>query len=100
MPEALILEFTGVGESEYAAVNSHLGIDMKTGKGDWPAGLLAHAAGPTDDGTFLVTEIWSSRADQGAFMDSRLGAALAAGGISAVPSVRWVPLLAYHTPGA
>jgi hypothetical protein len=45
MAEALILEFTGVSEAEYAAVNKHLGIDMQTGQGDWPAGLLSHAAG-------------------------------------------------------
>ena len=44
MPEALILEFTGVTEAEYGAVNKHLGIDMHTGQGDWPPGLLAHAA--------------------------------------------------------
>src|SRR5438874_6007619 len=78
MPEALILEFTGVTEAEYAAVNEHLGIDMHTGQGDWPAGLLSHAAGTADDGTFIVAEVWSSRADQDAFMTSRLGAALAA----------------------
>lgn len=62
MPEALILEFTGVTEAEYGAVNKHLGIDMHTGQGDWPAGPLSHAA--------------------------------------AYPKVRWVPLLAYHLPGA
>jgi hypothetical protein len=47
-----------------------------------------------------VAEVWSSRADQDAFMSSRLGAALAAGGIAGPPRVRWVPLLAYHLPGA
>jgi hypothetical protein len=36
MPEALILEFTGVSEAEYAAVNMHVGIAMQTGQGDWP----------------------------------------------------------------
>jgi hypothetical protein len=30
MSEALILEFTGIGEAEYAAVNKQLGIDMRT----------------------------------------------------------------------
>jgi hypothetical protein len=100
MPEALILEFAGLGEAEYAAVNKHLGIDMNTGQGDWPAGLISHAAGTADDGSFVVTEIWSSRADQEAFLSSRLGAALAAGGVTAAPTVRWVPLLAYHRPGA
>ena len=53
MPEALILEFTGVSETEYAAVNKHLGIDMRTGQGDWPAGMVSHAAGKADDGTFI-----------------------------------------------
>jgi len=100
MPEALILEFTDVTEAEYAAVNKHLGIDMHTGQGDWPAGLLAHAAGMAEDGTFIVSEVWSSRADQDAFMTSRLGEALAVGGVTAAPRVRWVPLLAWHQPGA
>lgn len=31
MPEALILEFTDVDASAYAAVNAQLGIDMTTG---------------------------------------------------------------------
>jgi hypothetical protein len=100
MAETLILEFTGVGEAEYKAVNSEVGLDMETGQGDWPAGLLAHAAGTADDGAFIVTEVWSSRADQAAFMRDRLGAALAAGGITGAPKVRWVPLLAYQLPGA
>ena len=42
MPEALVLEFTGVGEAEYAAVNKQLDIDMETGQRDWPTGLLAY----------------------------------------------------------
>ncbi len=100
MPEALILEFTGVGETEYAAVNKLLDIDMQTGQGDWPAGLLSHAAGTADDGTFIVSEVWSSRAAQEAFMTSRLGAALQAGGVTSMPRVRWMPLLAYHQLGA
>ena len=33
MSEALVLEFTGLGEAEYAAVNGQLGIDMQTGEG-------------------------------------------------------------------
>jgi hypothetical protein len=100
MSEVLILEFTGVDAAAYAAVNAQLGIDMNTGQGDWPPGLLSHAAGTADDGAFIVTEVWSSRADQAAFMESRLGQALAAGGVTAMPNVRWVPLIAYRTPGA
>src|SRR5205814_9034214 len=100
MSEALILEFDGLGEAEYAAVNKHLGIDMQTGQGNWPAGLLSHAAGTADDGTFIVAEVWASRADQDAFMSSRLGAAPGAGGVTAPPRARWVPLLACHHSGA
>ena len=48
----------------------------------------------------MVTEVWSSRADQAAFMDSRLGPALGAAGVTVVPTVRWVPLVAYHVPGS
>ena len=33
MPDTLILEFTGVGAEDYAAVNRELGIDMETGQG-------------------------------------------------------------------
>ncbi len=98
MPEALILEFAGLNDADYAAVNGNLGIDMETGKGDWPSGLLSHAAGLSDEGSFVVTEVWSSRADQAAFMESRLGPALGTAGVTAVPAIRWVPLLAYHVP--
>jgi hypothetical protein len=100
MAEALILRFTGVGRNEYDAVNDKLGIDMEAGTGDWPRGLLMHAAGTTDDRTFVVTEVWASRAEQEAFMNDRLGAALASGGITSAPDVTWVPLFAYHTPGS
>jgi hypothetical protein len=98
MAELLILEFAGLGDADYAAVNGNLGIDMETGKGDWPAGLHSHAGGHSDEGTFVVAEVWSSRADQAAFMDSRLGPALGAAGVTVVPAVRWVPLVAYHVP--
>ncbi len=100
MPEELILEFAGLTEADYAAVNSNLGLDMHTGAGDWPDGLISHAAGTADDGSFVVIEVWSSRAQQAKFMESQLGAALAAGGVTSPPTVRWVPLLAHHLPGA
>ena len=51
-------------------------------------------------GRFIVSEVWSSRADQAAFMEARLGAALAAGGVTTAPGIRWVPLVAYHQSGA
>jgi hypothetical protein len=100
MAEAVILEFTGVGEAQYNSVNEKLGIDPKAGTGDWPAGLHTHLAGSSDDGTFVVAEVWSSRQAQADFMDSRLGEALAAGGVPAPSKVTWVSLITHHTPGA
>ncbi len=99
MAEQLILEFDGVGQPEYEAVNRQLGIDHRSGAGDWPSGLLVHTAGSSDGGSFVVTEIWASRADQEAFMQQRLGAALQAGGITAPPKVTWVSLISEHSPG-
>jgi hypothetical protein len=41
MAAELILEFEGVTTKEYEAVNKELGIDMESGTGDWPDGLVA-----------------------------------------------------------
>ena len=100
MPAGLILKFTGIGLTEYRAVNAKLNIDMTTGVGDWPQGLLSHAAGTGDDGAFYVLEVWASREAQGTFMQTRLGRALQEGGITGVPQITWIdPLVAYQTPG-
>jgi hypothetical protein len=95
MAEGLMLAFEGVGQQEYEAVNDHLGIDLPSGKG-WPKGLLAHTAGTTDDGRFVVVEAWESRDAQAEFVSSRLGEALAAGGITGQPEVMWFSLLGAH----
>jgi hypothetical protein len=95
MPLALVYEFQGVTGAHYAAVSRHLGIDPETGQGPWPAGLISHAAGSADDGTFIVSEVWSYREDQAAW-EQKLAPALAANGVTAVPRVRWVPLIAHH----
>ncbi len=98
MPAGLILEFQGVDPSHYEAVNKKLGIDMATGEGDWPPGLLSHAGGPTGDGGFAVLEVWDSQEAQGEFMQTRLGSALQEVGVPEPSRMTWVDLLAYHTP--
>lgn len=98
MAAGLILEFQGVDQRHYEAVNKTLGIDMATGTGDWPPGLLSHAGGPTSDGGFAVLEVWDSQEAQEQFMQTRLGAALQAEGLPAPSRVTWVDLLAYYTP--
>lgn len=99
MPEALILRFSGIGIDEYWAVNAHLGVDMQTGEGDWPEGLLVHAGGAADAGGLVVIEVWESRDAQAAFMANRLHGALEAAGVTSAPEVTWVSLSGFQTPG-
>lgn len=97
MAAAIILEFEGVTEKEYEAVNDALGFDPKTGAGDAPDGLLSHSAGRRDDGRFVVMEVWDSPEHQARFMESRLAAALQQGGITEPPtSVTWIELVAHQ----
>ena len=99
MAELLILEFDGVDENDYARVNAQLGLDVDTGAGDWPAGLVSHLAGLTDGGRAYVVEVWESQEAQAEFMESRLDAAMAAGGVTATPSVTWARLIGHQNPG-
>jgi hypothetical protein len=99
MAELLILDFDGLDEADYRKVNSELGIDPDTGDGDWPAGLISHAAGVSDAGRAYVVEVWESQQHQTDFMSSRLGAALAGGGVTAVPGVTWAHVVGHQNPG-
>jgi hypothetical protein len=101
MAAGLILEFEGVTVEHYNAVNDILGIDMKTGKGDWPDGLVSHSAGLNEDGEFVVMEVWDTPEHQARFMEGRLADALVKAGITGGPSsITWIELEAHHTPGA
>ena len=100
MPSQVILEFEGVTTKEYNAVNDALGIDTNTGSGNWPDGLVVHAAGLNENGHLVVTEVWDTPEHQGRFMEERLGEALVKGGITGPPwSITWVELVSHHTPG-
>jgi len=101
MAAELILEFEGVTAKEYYAVNKVLGIDVESGEGDWPKGMISHAAGLREDGHFVVTEVWDSVKDQEAFMKSRLSSALVEGGIAGPPSkVTWIELISHQHLGS
>lgn len=99
MAELLVLEFDGVDESDYARVNAQLGLDPQTGAGDWPAGLITHLSGLTDGGSAYVIEVWESQEAQAEFMQSRLGPAMLAGGVTATPKVTWARLIGHQNPG-
>jgi hypothetical protein len=100
MPSQVILEFEGVTTKEYDAVNNELGIDPQSGSGDFPDGLLLHAAGLNENGHLVVTEIWDTPEHQARFMEDRLGEALVKGGVTGPPSsITWIELVAHHAPG-
>jgi hypothetical protein len=86
---ALILEFDGVSVSQYHEVNGYLGIDARTNQGDWPAGMASHTAGMGDHDNVVVFEVWDSKEEQQAFMDSRLGAALGKAGVPEPSRFEW-----------
>jgi hypothetical protein len=99
MAKGLILEFDGVGRDQYHAVSGRLGIDMASGQGDWPAGLMFHAGGAKPGG-WVVFEIWESRDAQAQFMSDRLERALQEEGVTGPPArVEWLDLEANHSPG-
>jgi hypothetical protein len=101
MAAAVILEFEGVTTKEYDAVNTALGIDMSTGEGNWPDGLVSHSAGLNEAGHLTVMEVWDTPEHQGRFMEERLGEALVKGGVTEPPSsVTWIELVAHHNPGS
>jgi hypothetical protein len=93
-----ILEFDGVDESDYAKVNAQLGLDPATG--DWPAGPVTHLTGVREDGGGYVVEVWESQESQAEFMQSRLGPAMAAGGVSGTPKVTWARQIGQYAPAA
>ncbi len=97
MPAELILEFEGVTDKEYFAVNEELGLDSTTGEGNWPDGLVAHSAGLNENGHLVVIEVWDTPEHQARFMEERLGQALVAAGIPGPPSaMTWIELVAHH----
>jgi hypothetical protein len=95
MAEAIILEFTG-DASLYHKVDEILGT-KPDGTGDWPEGLLSHVGASPDGKSLLVFEVWESKAQQEAFMNSRLGAALAQAGAPAPTRVEWLEVLGQFT---
>ena len=94
MAEVLILEFPGVTEDQYLAVNKLLGVDAATGAGTWPAPLLGHIASVGDDG-LTVVEVWESQDAQAAFME-QLGPAIGQVGLPQPSRLEWRSLAGHY----
>lgn len=95
MSYGIVIVFEGVNEDQYWAVNERLGI-ARDGSGDWPAGIVSHTGGPTATG-WVVSEVWDSKADQEAFLASRLGPALGAVGVPDPVQIIESELVNYQT---
>jgi hypothetical protein len=95
MAEALILEFPG-DAAMYHKVDEILGTNPD-GSGDWPEGLLSHVGASPDRKSLVVFEVWESKAKQEAFMNERLGAALAQAGAPAPSRMEWLEVLGQFT---
>ena len=96
MSQALILEFKDATADQYEAVDRLLGLDPRTGEGDWPDGLLHHIGTASDRSGVVVMEVWDSQESQGTFMASRLGPALDKVGLPEPTRVEWLPILGEH----
>jgi hypothetical protein len=44
----------------YDAIMQELGLPLGD-SGDWPDGIISHAAGSTPDGTWVVVDVWESQ---------------------------------------
>ena len=73
MAVLMMMEVDGMTTDDYDRLNDALGIH---GDEDAPDGLIQHAAGVDDDGTFVVVDLWESEAKLGAFFESQLGPAI------------------------
>lgn len=98
MSVGLVLEFQGVGVEQYEKVNEKLGFNTQKGTGDWPKGLEQHIGGTNDAAGLFVIEVWDSRESQEAFMNERLGAALAEVGVEPPVRMTWIEIQGNVTP--
>lgn len=67
MAVLMVLDIPGATLEQYDRTNEILGIH---GDEDAPAGLISHAAGPTDDGV-LVVDVWESGEALQSFFEGR-----------------------------
>lgn len=72
MAVGLIMRFPGVGSDKYDAIMEELGLPFGDMGGDWPEGIISHAAGSTPDGGWTVVDVWESQQAFDRFLASRL----------------------------
>ena len=93
MAVGFVIEFTGVGQDKYRAVQKELGLDKKDGK--WPDGIISHVAGKTANG-WCVVDVWESEQAFRRFRENRLGPALGKVGGMPKPAVSMFTVFHRH----
>lgn len=94
----LMIEFSAEGADAralYNKVNDLIGTDFDTGE-NVPDGLRMHLAAMPNAHTLVVTEIWESEEQQGAFMQSTLGPALSEAGAPAPSRMFWADAIGVY----
>jgi hypothetical protein len=71
MAIGLRIKFEGGTKDQYDAVNAQMGVE-----GNPPEGLIFHAAGPVDNGSWGALDFWESREHFDRFLEGRLGPAI------------------------
>jgi len=57
VPVTYVMEFENLDEQQYRAVLQRLGVAEQAGEG-----ILHHSAGPTQDGRWMVVDVWETEA--------------------------------------
>ena len=86
MAVAVVTDFPGGSQDRYDAVIADLDLGQAPA-----AGLILHAAGPTEGG-WRVIDVWESEQDAERFLRDRLGPALERAGVAGPPQVTVTPL--------
>jgi hypothetical protein len=73
MAVGLWISFEGGTQEQYDAVNAEMGVEENP-----PEGLIFHAAGPLQEGSWSVIDFWESRELFDRFQQDRLGPAIEA----------------------
>jgi hypothetical protein len=71
MAIGLRIKFEGGTQEQYDAVNAQMNVEQ-----DPPDGLIFHASGPLEDGSWGALDFWESRAHFDRFLEGRLGPAI------------------------
>lgn len=96
MAIGLVMQFPGLDARRYEAVMRDLGLTA-TG-GDWPDGIISHAAGATADG-WCVVDVWESQAQFDRFLENRLKPAFERTGGLIEPQVTAIGIHLLHEHG-